>query len=89
MVGKTCLVLRYTMGDNGEFEEYIPTIADEYTAEVTVKNTQVVFNLWDTAGITSHPDPMMIYSRSRGIQKPEKGILSCYRCLSCLFCCGQ
>ncbi|VDL49952.1 unnamed protein product [Hymenolepis diminuta] len=50
MVGKTCLVLRYMMGDNGEFEKYIPTIADEYTAKVTVKNTQVIFNLWDTAG---------------------------------------
>ncbi|KAM3182327.1 hypothetical protein ACTXT7_012613 [Hymenolepis weldensis] len=35
---------------NGEFGKYIPTIADEYIAKVTVKNSQVVFNLWDTAG---------------------------------------
>ncbi|VDN98219.1 unnamed protein product [Rodentolepis nana] len=50
MIGKTCLVLRYMLGDKAEFGDYIPTVADKYAATVKVGNTSVVFNLWDTAG---------------------------------------
>ena len=47
-VGKTCLLIAYT---TGEFPaRYVPTVFDEYSAEVRAGGQLLLVNLWDTAG---------------------------------------
>ena len=52
--GKTCLLMRYSKG-YFPGDHYIPTIFDNYSAMVKVKDNQiVVLHLWDTAGQESY-----------------------------------
>lgn len=73
-VGKTCLLLVYIKGTFPK--DYVPTVMDNYGANLMVKNQKVTLDIWDTAGQED-------FASIRSLSYPNSNVfIVCYSCVS-------
>jgi small GTP-binding protein len=76
---RSCFTVIFLFVLNVNFlqEDYVPTVFDNYEAEILVEGQNVKFSLWDTAGQEG-------YSRIRTLSYPKTGFVLCCKALCVL-----